>query len=68
MTKVADDRNCGNDDILFFAEVKCVRQGKQEELLVSCFCIVNLTKNGMLYPSLLDQVLSQSTFLWAALT
>jgi hypothetical protein len=51
MTKVADDLNCGNDNNLFFAEVKCVREGQQEELLVSRFCMVNPTENGMLYPS-----------------
>jgi hypothetical protein len=52
MTKVAGDFNCGNDNNLFFAEVKCVRQGKQEELLVSCLRMVSPTKNGMLDPSL----------------
>ncbi|CAM0902395.1 unnamed protein product [Alopecurus aequalis] len=45
MTKVARDFNCGEDN-LFFAEVKCVSQGKQDELYVSCFCMVQPTKNG----------------------
>ncbi|KAM0923703.1 hypothetical protein ACQ4PT_005375 [Festuca glaucescens] len=49
MTKVAYDFNCGNENNLFFAELKCVRQGKQEELLVSCFCMVSPTKNGLCY-------------------
>lgn len=49
MTKVAGDSNSGNDDNLFFAEVKCVRQEKQEEMLVSCFCMVRPTKNGLCY-------------------
>jgi hypothetical protein len=52
MTKVAYDFNCGNDDNLFFAELKCVQQGKKEELLVTCFCMVSPTKNGTLDPSL----------------
>uniref|UniRef100_A0ACD5WL53 Uncharacterized protein n=1 Tax=Avena sativa TaxID=4498 RepID=A0ACD5WL53_AVESA len=49
MTKVAGDSNCGKDDTLFFAEVKCVRQEKQEEMLVSCFCMVRSTRNGLCY-------------------
>ncbi|XP_047063523.1 uncharacterized protein LOC124671153 [Lolium rigidum] len=47
MTKVAGDFNCGNDNNLFFAEVKCVRQGKQEELLVSCLRMVEAKKREL---------------------
>lgn len=49
MAKVADVLNCGKDNNLFFAEVECVQQGKLEELLVNCFCMVNPTKNGLCY-------------------
>ncbi|XP_037482532.1 uncharacterized protein LOC119361424 [Triticum dicoccoides] len=48
MTKEAGDSNCGNEN-LFFAEVKCVRQGKEEEMLVSCFRVVESTNNGHCY-------------------
>ncbi|XP_044968564.1 uncharacterized protein LOC123428426 [Hordeum vulgare subsp. vulgare] len=36
-------------DNLFFAEVKRVRQGQQEELVVSCFCMLKPTDNGCCY-------------------
>lgn len=49
MSKVTGDTNCVNDDNLFFAEVKCVRQEQQEEMLVNCFCMVRSTKNGLCY-------------------
>ncbi|XBI59905.1 hypothetical protein VPH35_040896 [Triticum aestivum] len=45
MTKGAGDSYGGNEN-LFFAEVKCVRQGKEEEMLVSCFRVVESTDNG----------------------
>lgn len=45
MTKGADR---GIED-LFFAEVKYVRPVKQEELSVSCFCMIKPTDNGLCY-------------------
>ncbi|KAM0834030.1 hypothetical protein ACQ4PT_063885 [Festuca glaucescens] len=45
-TKGANDVDCGIDN-LFFAEVKSSRHGGHEELVVSCFCMVNPADNGI---------------------
>ncbi|XP_048559764.1 uncharacterized protein LOC125540231 [Triticum urartu] len=46
--KGADGFSHGIDD-LFFTEVKRVRQGQHEELVVSCFCMLKPTDNGCCY-------------------
>ncbi|EMS57566.1 hypothetical protein TRIUR3_10404 [Triticum urartu] len=48
VTKGAGDSNTGIEN-LFFAEVKCVLQGKEEEFSVTCFCPVESTDNGYCY-------------------
>ena len=48
-TKGADDSNSGGED-LFFAEVK-IKGGEYVELVVSCFCMVEPTDNGVVYSS-----------------
>lgn len=53
MTKGAGDSNSGIEN-LFFAEVKCVLQGKEEEMLVSCFRAVESTDNGYCYGCTMD--------------
>ncbi|KAM0860222.1 hypothetical protein ACQ4PT_046686 [Festuca glaucescens] len=45
--KGAEDSNCGIDD-LFFAEVT-FKRGEYSELMVSCFCMVKPTDNGLCY-------------------
>jgi hypothetical protein len=54
MSKVTGDTNCVNDDNLFFAEVKCVRQEQQEEMLVNCSAWLDLPKmvSAMLVPTM----------------
>lgn len=46
-TKGADDSNSGGED-LFFAEVT-IKGGEYVELVVSCFCMVKPTDNGIVY-------------------
>lgn len=48
MTKEDRDSDRGIEN-LFFAEVKYVQQVKQQELLVSCFCMVKPTDSGHCY-------------------
>jgi hypothetical protein len=49
-TRGAED--CGVDN-LFFAEVMSMRQGEHEDLVVSCFCMVTSSDNGI-YTLILD--------------
>nr|XP_051229042.1 uncharacterized protein LOC127346823 [Lolium perenne] len=45
--KGAEDSDCGIDD-LFFAEVT-IKRAEYSELMVSCFCMVKPTDNGLCY-------------------
>ncbi|XP_044948502.1 uncharacterized protein LOC123398056 isoform X2 [Hordeum vulgare subsp. vulgare] len=54
VTKGADDSNAGIEN-LFFAEVQCVLQGEEEEMLVSCFRAVESTDNGYCYGCTMDR-------------
>uniref|UniRef100_M8CUY9 DUF3615 domain-containing protein n=1 Tax=Aegilops tauschii TaxID=37682 RepID=M8CUY9_AEGTA len=54
VAKGAGDSNSGIEN-LFFAEVKCVLQGKEEELSVTCFCPVESTDDGYCYGCTMDR-------------
>ncbi|KAF7012146.1 hypothetical protein CFC21_026368 [Triticum aestivum] len=54
VTKGAGDSNSGIEN-LFFAEVKCVLQGKEEEFSVTCFCPVESTDDGYCYGCTMDR-------------
>ncbi|EEE68920.1 hypothetical protein OsJ_27784 [Oryza sativa Japonica Group] len=41
-----DDGFDSTSDNLFFVEVKCMGKGNYEEMVVSCFCVINPIDNG----------------------
>ena len=44
-----DDGFDSTSDNLFFVEVKCMGKGNYEEMVVSCFCVINPIDNGIEY-------------------